>query len=283
MFGYVTIYNKELDKADLDCYQSYYCGLCRTLRRRYGLAGQITLSYDLTFVAIVLSALYEPKTELTAGRCALHPLRSRPRAANEFLDYAADMTVALAYYNYLDDWQDDHRHLSLQAAKKLEPYLAKIKADWPRQLDTIERGLTALNQLESDVSHDLDALCRAFGELLGAVFACRDDLWRDTLEGMGRGLGGFIYLMDAYDDLLKDNKKGRYNALSDLAATLPLEEYETRCKELLTQQMGLCAEQFSLLPVLKDTAEGRLIYNTIYSGVWCTYAQVKKYREGHVP
>lgn len=281
MFGYVTIYNKELDKAEQNRYQAYYCGLCCTLQRRYGLAGQMTLSYDLTFVALVLSALYEPKTDYSEGRCLPHPVHKRPRADNEFLDYAADMTVALAYYNYMDNWQDDHHRPSLQAAKKLQPYLADIKARWPRQMEAIERQLAALNELEGQNSHDLDALCRCFGTLLGAIFACKDDVFRDSLEGMGRGLGGFIYLMDAYDDYEKDKKKGRYNALSELAATLPLAEYETRCHDLLTQQMGLCAQQFSLLPILNDTPEGKLIYNTVYSGVWCTYARVKKYREGH--
>ena len=82
MFGYVTIYRKGLDKAALDCYQAYYCGLCRTLGRRYGRAAQLALSYDMTFAALLLSALYEPETQLTAGRCPPHPVKPRPRAVS---------------------------------------------------------------------------------------------------------------------------------------------------------------------------------------------------------
>ena len=89
MFGYVTIYHKGLAKPELDRYQAYYCGLCRTLGQKYGLPGQLTLSYDLAFIAILHSALYEPQTQFSAGRCAPHPIKARPRAANEFLDYAA--------------------------------------------------------------------------------------------------------------------------------------------------------------------------------------------------
>ena len=55
--------------------------------------------------------------------------------------------------------------------------------------------------------------------------------------------------------------------------------YEQRCHELLTQQMGRCAQQFEMLPILKDTPEGKLLYNTIYSGVWSKYALVRKHRE----
>ena len=63
MFGYVTIYHKGLEKPELDRYQAYYCGLCRTLGQKYGLPGQLTLSYDLAFIAILHSALYEPETQ----------------------------------------------------------------------------------------------------------------------------------------------------------------------------------------------------------------------------
>lgn len=278
MFGYVTIYRKGLADADMDRYQAYYCGLCRALGRRYGRTGQLALSYDMAFVAILLTALYDVPTAYTAGRCAPHPIKPRPRADNEFMDYAADMTAALAYYNFLDDWQDDHRRASLAQAQKLEPSLPALRERWPRQLQTMAAQLDRLNALESAGSHDLDALCNAFGALLGEVFACRDDIWAPALRAMGQGLGGFIYLMDAYDDLEKDEKKGRFNALRQLADELPPAAYEQRCHELLTQQMAFCAQNFELLPILKDTPEGQLLHNTIYAGVWSKYALVKATR-----
>ena len=247
---------------------------------RYGLPGRLALSYDMAFTAMLLTALYEPETRFGSGRCPPHPLKARPRAQNEFLECAADMTILLAYYNFQDDWQDDYRQASLRRARQFEPLLPAIRERWPRQFSVIGEQLAALNLLEESGSHDLDALCNAFGTLLGAVFACRQDLWTPVLEGMGRGLGGFIYLMDAYDDLEKDRKKERFNALQALAGQLSPAEYEARCHELLTQQMGLCAQQFSLLPILRDTPEGKLLYNTIYSGVWSKYALVKKHREG---
>ena len=68
--------------------------------RRYGRTGQLALSYDMAFVAILLTALYDTPTAFSEGRCVPHPLKKRPRADNELLDYAADMTAALAYYNF---------------------------------------------------------------------------------------------------------------------------------------------------------------------------------------
>lgn len=54
MFGYVTVNKPELKIREFEEYQSWYCGLCRELSQRYGKPGQITLSYDMTFLIMVL-------------------------------------------------------------------------------------------------------------------------------------------------------------------------------------------------------------------------------------
>ena len=124
MFGYVTIYRKDLTESALDCYQGYYCGLCEALGRRYGSPGRMTLSYDMTFASILQSALYDPDTVHSTGRCLPHPIKARPRAANAYVDYAADMSIALAYYNYLDDWQDETMENGLTSwSDKAQVYL----------------------------------------------------------------------------------------------------------------------------------------------------------------
>ena len=63
MFGYVVLNKPEIKFKDFDLYRSFYCGLCRELKDRYGISGQISLTYDMTFVVILLSALYEPVTQ----------------------------------------------------------------------------------------------------------------------------------------------------------------------------------------------------------------------------
>lgn len=271
MFGYVTIYPKDLSPAAQDRYQAYYCGLCRTLRARYGLTGQLSLSFDMTFAALLLAALYEPPTAFGAGRCAPHPLKARPRADNEFIGYAADMTAVLAYYNFLDNWQDDRSQPSRLLAKRLEGHLPALRARWPEPCAGIEKQLSALNELEAAACEDIDALCGCFGALLGAVLSPRDDMWRPLLDRVGRGLGGFIYLMDAYDDGERDAKRGSFNALTAQRQALSPAAFEERCHDLLTRQMALCAEAFERLPILKETPEGEILYSVIYSGVWCRY------------
>ena len=67
MFGYITANMGTLDKDQQTRYRAYYCGLCRVLRENYGQAGRLTLSNDMTFLAIVLSSLYEPKVNTSNG------------------------------------------------------------------------------------------------------------------------------------------------------------------------------------------------------------------------
>ena len=265
MFGYVTLYRKGLADAEMDRYQAYYCGLCQTLGRRYGRTGQLALSYDMAFAAILLTALYDTPTAFSEGRCVPHPIKKRPRADNEFLDYAADMTAALAYYNFLDDWQDEHRRASLAQAQKLEGHLPALRERWPRQMQTMAAQLERLNALESADSHDLDALCNAFGALLGEVFACRDDIWAPALRGMGNGLGAFIYLMDAYDDLARDKRKDAYNPLKTMSEQ---PGYEEEMREIFELLLARCAKSFERLPCVEDAD---LLRNILYSGVWLKY------------
>ena len=103
MFGYVTTNKPELKIREFARYKGFYCGLCRTLRSRHGFTGQMTLSYDMTFLILLLSSLYEPKTTQDNKRCMIHPGKKQMILQNAVTEYAADMNVFLAYYEYSSD------------------------------------------------------------------------------------------------------------------------------------------------------------------------------------
>ena len=69
MFGYITVNKDELKIKDYRRYRAFYCGVCHSLGEYYGLSGRMTLTYDMTFMAIVLSALYEDNTVPAMHRC----------------------------------------------------------------------------------------------------------------------------------------------------------------------------------------------------------------------
>ena len=130
MFGYVVMNKPEIKFKDFDLYRSFYCGLCRELREKYGISGQITLTYDLTFVIMLLSGLYEPPTQKGATRCIIHPVRKQPVRRNAITEYAADMNVFLAYYKCVDNWNDDRSPVSLMYGQTLKKKEKKIEKQY---------------------------------------------------------------------------------------------------------------------------------------------------------
>ena len=109
MFGYITVNKPELKIKEFEEYRAYYCGLCGALRKRCGLKGQLSLSYDLTFLAMLLTGLYDGRTEDVPCKCIFHPFDKMRRKESQFLYYTADMNILLTYYKCLDDWTDERK------------------------------------------------------------------------------------------------------------------------------------------------------------------------------
>ncbi len=270
MYGYVTIHRPELKFREFDEYQGAYCGLCKTLKKEYGAVGQMTLSYDMTFLAILLDALYEGDEKRFMGRCALHPVEKRPRIITPYTFYAADMSVLLAYYKGEDNKKDDR---SIKGY--LESFLFRKKAHsiakkYPRQAKTIARELEELARLEKNKETNIDLVSGTFGRLLGEIFQKEEDHFAENLREMGFYLGKFIYIMDAYEDLKKDQKKGNYNPF--------LYRSMDDAESMLTMMMAECSKYFERLPIIKNA---ELLRNILYAGVWQKFEILKKRGEGH--
>ena len=63
---------------------------------------------------------------------------------------------------------------------------------------------------EKAAEENIDLVAGLTGEMLGEVFAWKEDEWYQELRTLGYYMGKFIYLMDAYEDLDKDIKKGNF-------------------------------------------------------------------------
>ena len=264
MFGYVTANLAELDKDQRQRYSAIYCGICRQIRSRSGNVARLGLSYDMAFLAALLMSLYEP--EETAGKqaCIAHPVSRRGWVDNPYIRYAADMNVALAYYNFLDDWQDDGSRKAKWLADIYERYLPDIEGRYPRQCRAIQDCIRRLSRLEKENCPNPDEPAGVFGELMGQLLTYEEDLWAPVLGQMGEALGRFIYLLDAALDYGKDQKKKKYNPYLAMGTGKDWPRWE----EYLVLTMGRCTEYFEKLPLVQDKG---LLDNILYSGVWVNY------------
>lgn len=262
MFGYIICNKKGLSQEETDRYQKVYCGLCKTLGERFGQMERMSLNYDMTFLALFLSSLYEPPEKEESFRCAVHPRRKKIAVENKFTEYAADMTVLLSYHKCLDDWEDERNHLKYRYAKIMEDSFHKIEQQYPRQSRIVANSIKELGRIEKSHTHVPDEAVNCSGKMLSELFVYEEDFWSNSLRIFGYELGRFIYLMDAVMDYKKDMKKKNYNPL------FGMQKKPEEMEETLTMIIGSATHQFEKLPLVQDE---HLLKNILYGGVWQQY------------
>ena len=262
MFGYVMANKPEMKMREFARYKGFYCGLCRSLKTNHGRRGQITLTYDMTFLVILLSSLYEPKTDERKKRCIIHPGKKQYMLINEISDYAADMNILLTYDHLADDWNDEKKLSGYVGMKVFAGKKKKIEKKYPRQAKIIKDSLAELALLERENCRDIDRVSRPFGKLMSELFVWKEDAFQNILRPFGFYLGKFIYLMDAGMDVEEDRKKGCYNPFSDEADK---DGFDKRYHEILEGTLRMAIAEFEKLPCEQDLA---ILRNILYEGVW---------------
>jgi hypothetical protein len=216
--------------------------------------------------------LYEAKTEKLQNRCLVHPVKKHDTLINEITDYVADMNIALTYHHLLDDWKDEKRIAGLAGAGALKRAYKQIEKKYPRQCSSIKDNLARLQECEKCGETDIDLVSGCFGDLMGELFLYKEDCWQSTLRRMGFFLGKYIYILDAYDDLEKDEKHNSYNPFR---SEQEREGYEDKVQSYLTMMMAECTREFEKLPCLW---EADILHNILYDGVWTKFETTQKER-----
>lgn len=275
MFGYITLNRPEAKVKHLELYRSYYCGLCGELKKRHGTRGQLLLSYDCTFLIVLLSGVYEPEEKTEMKRCVRHPEMKHPETVNRFTPYAADMNVLLGYLKAADDWKDEKKPQARLILTGLRKDYQDIRKMWPGQEREIRHAVLALSEEEKkeipkkkdEILRELDKAAGCSGRFLGRILAPYRDVWEKDLYSTGFYLGKFIYIMDAYNDIEKDRKSGNYNLLSALEREDP-EGFRETVKAILMDTAACCCRSFERLPVVKNVD---ILRNILYSGIWVKF------------
>lgn len=261
---------EDLSQEERERYHAEYCGVCRALSERCGQRCRVALTYDMTFLALLLGSLYEPDERQGCKRCAPHPLRPHGYLCSECVDYAADMTVALVYHKCLDDWRDDRSGWARAYAGLLGKSYRAVRERHPHACAAIEEGLADIGRLEqaaataesADGAPPPDAAANRFGALLGEVFVYRDDFWAGGLRSLGAKLGKLVYVMDAALDMDDDRASGNYNPL------VALDAQPQDVREDLELLAADAAAAFEKLPLERDA---RVLRSVLYAGVWQKY------------
>ncbi len=265
MFGYVAADIKRLTKEERAIYKAHYCGLCHVLKERYGSLGTSSLSYDMTFLEMVLSDLNDKSETEGTERCLAHPLKEHRFIYTDSTYYVADMQMMLGYYSLLDKIHDEGKGEKDEA--KYRTIISELDAKYPRQGGRLREELEKLRIGEEKKETDAEKMALLTGNFLGEIFVDDDkSFFRDDLRTLGCGLGRFVYILDAWCDRKKDKKKGSYNPFT-------ADTDREMVREMLTDAAATASAAFERLPLDQHVS---ILRNILYSGIWIRFEVTEK-------
>nr|WP_314771168.1 DUF5685 family protein [uncultured Peptostreptococcus sp.] len=266
MFGYVRINKMDLTFREYEHYKAYYCGLCKYLKRNHTELSRMTINYDITFLIVLLSSIYQPSAQVFHEKCIVDPVKKKKHIINEITEYAASMNILLAYYKLEDDVNDEGDIKSRLVRRAYRKSFKTAYDKYPQKADFIKACLRELRSLEEDQSTSIDQTSNCFARLLEEIFDYKDDEYRDRLRKVGFNIGKYIYIMDAYEDLDEDIEKGRYNPFTDYKDDR--EALKLRVDKLIGMTLSRLEEAILDLDIKVNKS---IIDNIIYSGVYLRY------------
>jgi hypothetical protein len=266
MFGYVRINKMDLTFREYEHYKAYYCGLCKYLKRNHTELSRMTINYDITFLIVLLSSIYQPSAQVFHEKCIVDPVKKKKHIINEITEYAASMNILLAYYKLEDDENDEGDIKSRLVRRAYRKSFKTAYDKYPQKADFIKACLGELRSLEEDQSTSIDQTSNCFARLLEEIFDYKDDEYRDRLRKVGFNIGKYIYIMDAYEDLDQDLEKGRYNPFSSYKDDR--EGLKVKVDKLIGMTLARLEEAILNLDIKVNKS---IIDNIIYSGVYLRY------------
>jgi hypothetical protein len=291
MFGVALADLSSVGEDEKARYEQLYCGLCLSLKQRYGQIGRACVSYDLVFLAMLLNSLHEDAETSAELHCPTHMGKKKPYIKNSWSDYAADLSIALAYNKFLDDANDEGGLKAKAGEVALKKAYAKACEYRPYACDLVAKSVLETTKLESTQPQNVEEIANVTGKLMAYLFATgagsaqdagvrplplnpdEAPYFSDSLYVFGTSLGRFIYFMDAAIDYDEDMKNSSYNAFSHLSFA-PCE-----ARDALAATLEPATQAFERMPLLRDE---NLMSAVLYAGVWQKYNKLylKNYDEG---
>ena len=275
MLGYVTTEKQELKMREYEIYRGYYCGVCKSIGKRYGQIPRLALSYDAAFLAMVLASINDEPDLIAKEHCIIHPIKKNTAIRNESIDYAADVMLILTWHKLQDDAHDEKKVSAKAALTLMKPLYKKLRKTRGPLCDEIAGYLKEMSRLEKEKCNSLDQISETFAKILEAVFLAgpntTDQDSQRVLGRLGYHLGKWIYLMDAWDDLEDNINTGAYNPLIcryeygvDESPDAFRERIISNCEWHL---LVCCGEMGKALDLLEIQKNNGIIENIVYLGL----------------
>lgn len=285
MFGYVVVDKPSLRIREYDYYRATYCGLCHAMGKCTGCVSRLTLSYDMTFFALLRGMLEEEKFYFKKKRCVRHPIRKIDTVViNPSLEYSAYIS-GLMTAGKLADNINDEKGMKSTLARIVLGILAGMKKKSKRALPELEEMITEklseLSALERDKVPSIDAPANVFGELMSELLSYGlKGNGSIIARNIGNRLGRWIYIVDAFDDYDADRKSGSYNPFVLLYGGEDFSESDTRSISMMLEaELAMAFSAIELLEDDLDRSRSEIIKNILCLGM---PASVRRICDKHI-
>ena len=272
MFGYIKCDKPEMKVKEYEVYKGLYCSLCRAMLRHFGIISTLTLSYDIAFLVLMRLSFEKVIPDFRGGRCPFNPAKkcNYCNNADSEMKYAAAVSMMMFYHKVKDNIKDSSFYKKVLMYLIL-PYafLKNRKAErMYSELGVLIAGsMKRQAEKESKSTASPDEAAHESADALGKILSYGLDDKDGNIYRFGYGVGKWVYLCDAADDLNDDLKAGSYNVFVNM---LSLEKGEKltsgdcliieRC---LNMSCAMAAESFE---ETKEKTLVPIVQNIIYSG-----------------
>ena len=272
MLGYIKCDKGEMKVKEYEAYKGLYCSLCKALKKHFGILSSLILSYDIVFLVLSRLSFGDALPAFKNGRCPFNPTKKCHFCTNaeDELKYAAAVSIMMFYHKVRDNISDSsvfkrllmymllpYAKIKNKRAEKMYPEVGKlITAAMERQLQTEKEGTDSPDKAAHESA---DAL----GKIIS--YGLKDTDGR--FYRYGYGMGKWVYLCDAADDIASDLKSGSYNVFVNMLGLQNgegLTESDIRIIESnLNMSCALAVESFEQTKFKTLTS---VVRNIIYSG-----------------
>lgn len=280
MVGYVRIFKSELKIKEYEAYRGVYCSLCKTLGKEYGVLSRMLLSYDVTFLSVVLLSQKGNKPAFKQGRCPFNLLKkcNYCRCDYDVFSFAAAVTVLMFYYKLRDDICDGVFFKKLLAFI-IYPYAfflrKKVLKKYERLDSVIKASMDKQQLCEKENTSSVDVAAHNSADALGKIFSYFSN--SDQLYRLGYLVGRWVYLIDAADDLLRDIKSNSFNVFRNLYSISTVDDVTDTVVDDITGILNMC--QGVLAEAYLNLEAGifsPIIENVIFESFSNTISEVSK-------
>ena len=285
MFGYVIVDKPSLRIREYDYYRATYCGLCHAMGKCTGCASRLTLSYDTTFFVLVREMLDETKVEFVKKRCVRHPIKKIETVKiNPQLEYSACVGAQLAYGKIVDNINDEKgmKRFVANICKVLFSRMDMKSFDQiPAMAGFISEKLEIISQIEEERTKSIDTPAEVFGDMMAGLLSYGFEGEKKMIaEKIGKRIGRWIYIVDAFDDYESDRKSGSYNPFVELYDGKDFSDDDLlSISKMLEAELSIAFSAIELLDDDSDKNRSEIIKNILCLGMPASVERICKKKE----